>query len=815
MSIIKYIPLNGKIYLITNLVNNKKYVGQTKKEGKDFEEYWGSGVLIQKAIEKYGIENFTKEILKDNIKCKSALDLHEIIYIKKYNTLYNQHGYNISMGGGGTYGVTMVKDKDNNRFWSELDNPKYLSGEWVNIQKDIIQVRTETGDIICIPNDDTRIISGELESFRKNSVVVMTKEDKIITVLRTDPKFLSNEFSEVINVKFPNGNIEWIKKTDPRYLSGELKHYNSEMVAVHDDNGNSFQVHHKDPRFISGELKTFSFGKTAVKDLNNNVYFISVDDERIKSGELVNINKNTVHVQDSQGNKFTISTFDPRYISGELKSIHYNSFYAKDIHGNTFIAKCNDPRRITGEIFGNTTGKFVAKDIEGNTLWVDCNDPRRKTGEIVGNTKGKINVINPKTGECFNINNTDERWLKKELISISVGKIVSNETKEKQRNAKLGKYIGENNPNYGKYYIFDIELKIHKSFTKEEFETYISNKNIKDSEICSIHNGDKRTIQIKVNELNKWILSGWKIGCNKNYIYVNNKKLIENRKIRIENIQDFLNSGWCIGYNSNFMCIHNKITNENKQIEKNNWEIYKKLGWCKGNITGKKFGINSPNYNRIWIYNSNFNQSKMIDPINFPNFEKDGWAIGVLPKNKDTFIKKICIYNPINNKCIKILPNKLEEYKLSGWQLGRLTTQNLKNTVWINNSTSQKQISKNKLDEFLNSGWTKGRLPNKNKSAKIGKSYIHHLTLKQNKIIFMDQFPTFESQGWVRGRKMKFDANVPDTTNTNDSTNATNIDSISDVSNQLITIMNKPVNTNPKIDPDSLIDSNTFNIFFE
>lgn len=52
----------GYIYLITNNINGKKYIGLRSSSTFD-DSYWGSGKLIQKAIAKYGKENFTREIL--------------------------------------------------------------------------------------------------------------------------------------------------------------------------------------------------------------------------------------------------------------------------------------------------------------------------------------------------------------------------------------------------------------------------------------------------------------------------------------------------------------------------------------------------------------------------------------------------------------------------------------------------------------------------------------------------------------------------------------------------------------------------------
>ena len=65
----------GFIYITTNLINGKKYIGQHKGDGTD--NYLGSGDRLIIAIKKYGKCNFKREILCF-AESKEELDLLEI-----------------------------------------------------------------------------------------------------------------------------------------------------------------------------------------------------------------------------------------------------------------------------------------------------------------------------------------------------------------------------------------------------------------------------------------------------------------------------------------------------------------------------------------------------------------------------------------------------------------------------------------------------------------------------------------------------------------------------------------------------------------
>lgn len=86
------------IYKTTNLINNKQYIGQHFGELDD--SYIGSGSLIQKAINKYGKENFKKEILKI-CQNREEADRAEKDFIIQFNAVEDNNFYNLQEGGTG------------------------------------------------------------------------------------------------------------------------------------------------------------------------------------------------------------------------------------------------------------------------------------------------------------------------------------------------------------------------------------------------------------------------------------------------------------------------------------------------------------------------------------------------------------------------------------------------------------------------------------------------------------------------------------------------------------------------------------------
>ena len=111
-------------YKITNNINGKIYIGCHKTEDID-DGYMGSGKLIKRAIIKYGLENFSKDILATFESEEQMFD-EEMNLISKIDPEYNLHP-----GGNGGFSYINQnklnnKDKNYNGVSSRMMGHKML-----------------------------------------------------------------------------------------------------------------------------------------------------------------------------------------------------------------------------------------------------------------------------------------------------------------------------------------------------------------------------------------------------------------------------------------------------------------------------------------------------------------------------------------------------------------------------------------------------------------------------------------------------------------------------------------------------------------
>ena len=160
------------IYKITNKINGKIYIG--KHQTKDLDDgYMGSGKHLKHAQNKYGIENFEKEILfqfdnEAEMNAKEAELVNEEFVLR-------EDTYNICVGGQGGFGY-INSNGMNHGEWHEQN----LESHMRNLSSVANAKKAE------LMNDETwrQWYSDRLSTSMKDRL------------LRTDPPFLGKKHSE-------------------------------------------------------------------------------------------------------------------------------------------------------------------------------------------------------------------------------------------------------------------------------------------------------------------------------------------------------------------------------------------------------------------------------------------------------------------------------------------------------------------------------------------------------------------------------------------------------------------------------------------
>lgn len=165
------------IYKITNLINNKIYIGQTNNPNRRWREHCDSNskcIKLRNAIKKYGSENFVFEIIEGPI---ANYNEREKYWITQYNSI--NEGYNIAEGGQG--GPAFRGEESSFCLYSDsmifnickdlIENKKYI--------KDIAEeYGVSSGYVSDLNAGRCRKLPGLIYPLRKSENI--TKDEKII-----------------------------------------------------------------------------------------------------------------------------------------------------------------------------------------------------------------------------------------------------------------------------------------------------------------------------------------------------------------------------------------------------------------------------------------------------------------------------------------------------------------------------------------------------------------------------------------------------------------------------------------------------------
>lgn len=183
----------SNIYVIENVINNKKYVGQTINPS----ERWYRHTIdykrltnkhLYRAMNKYGIDNFTFKVIESNISIK---DIHnrEVYWIEQLKT-FAPNGYNMTIGGEGTFNreVTIqTREKISKKLKgnkaseeTKIKQSKVHSKRYLNEEERIKMSESHKNNEKLIENATNRIIAYN-ESLTEDEIA-LRNEKKAIAV---------------------------------------------------------------------------------------------------------------------------------------------------------------------------------------------------------------------------------------------------------------------------------------------------------------------------------------------------------------------------------------------------------------------------------------------------------------------------------------------------------------------------------------------------------------------------------------------------------------------------------------------------------
>lgn len=208
----------GVIYKVTNNLNGKVYIGQKRLSRENFikSRYFGSGKYIKLSIKKYGLDNFSREVL-DECDSQDKLDEKEKYWIGFYGSL-SPNGYNIVNGawggsnGGQNKGIHWSSEVTKKT--SETLKKKYASGEITAYMKG----RTVS--------EDTK---DKIRSKRKNQIFSRESIDRAVESRKETAKingyWHTEETKKIISEKKRAYMIEYYKNggISPRLLPRETR----------------------------------------------------------------------------------------------------------------------------------------------------------------------------------------------------------------------------------------------------------------------------------------------------------------------------------------------------------------------------------------------------------------------------------------------------------------------------------------------------------------------------------------------------------------------------------------------------------------
>jgi hypothetical protein len=243
----------GYVYLITNKINDKKYVGLHASTSFD-DSYWGSGLLISRAIKKYGKKNFIREVLH---WCRTHDELveTEVAELISRNAAKSDEYYNII-----DTKTPILFGKENGFFGKShtLNTKKIISEKnsgntWTSERRDRYKLWSMSEDCLALKTQLSNLKKGKkiTESHRQNIISSFTEERKNFISLQKQEFYSSDRGSEVKEILAKNAHARFVNvpKTDEhkskisKSLTGKTHEWQDKINKNHEKIEKTRQKH--------------------------------------------------------------------------------------------------------------------------------------------------------------------------------------------------------------------------------------------------------------------------------------------------------------------------------------------------------------------------------------------------------------------------------------------------------------------------------------------------------------------------------------------------------------------------------------------
>lgn len=264
-----------------------------------------------------------------------------------------------------------------------------------------------------------------------------------------------------------------------------------------------------------------------------------------------------------------------------------------------------------------------------------------------------------------------------------------------------------------------------------------------------IHNSlVRKSIQVFFTEYDDYINQSWKLGRGDYHIHENTSQKMSQWQLGENNPSKKESSKKKIGQTSkDTVFLYNKDLNINTKVKK---EYVKDLlleGWQLGKI---------PKNNK-WMYHPSLHKEDLIAPESIDIKLQEGWLLGREPKRH--------MYNPVTKVTIKVKLHKVDYYKENGYIIGRqdkkVETLEIKDT-----KINIENISKERCQEIKNS------LNNVIKEERViiedfnyhsrpisknpkGMTHVHNPITKEIKMIWPEDLSLYITKGYKKGRGLE------------------------------------------------------------